>query len=357
MKKYLLLLAGALISYSSLAQTEVKKYQAGITEEGITYFLPQTQIRVVVYATKTHYIPGEFCDYAKRYLRLNDVPQNQYDKWTIEDIELYSYGVADKTKAYSIKLNTKTSAPLVTLTPDGRLISINKKVDHYDQDLPKSESSRVEQKKINGNDFKTEEILSAGSKSKMAELTANEIYNIRENRSLLTKGQADFMPKDGEQLNLMLNSLDKQEEGLLQLFKGETYTEKHTFTFDISPNQDVEKSPLFSFSKYLGMVDLDDPAGTTFYCSIKDLHSIPVAEVDGNNSKKEVKDLRYTIPGQANVKVFTEEQEYVSENIPLAQFGKIEHLGGDLFNKKYTTKITLSPETGGIVHVEADKPE
>lgn len=54
---------------------------------------------------------------------------------------------------------------------------------------------------------------------KMAELAANEIYDIRENRSLLAKGQADFMPKDGTQLKMMMEQLDKQEAGLLMLLK------------------------------------------------------------------------------------------------------------------------------------------
>ena len=357
MKRYLLLLAGALLSVSGFAQTDIREYQAGITEEGITYFLPHTQVRVIVHATKTHYHPGEFCEYAKRYLRLNNVPQSEYDKWDIENIELYSYGVADKNKAYTIKLNTKTSAPLVTLSPDGRLIAVNQRIDDYDQGLPTAEVIRIEKEKLNGNDFKTEEILAAGSKTKMAELTANEIYNIRENRSLLTKGQADFMPKDGEQLRIMLNSLDQQEEGLLQLFKGETTVEKHTLTFDINPTKDINKAVLFSFSKYLGVVDKDDPAGLPFYFSIKDNNTLPTPASNSAKPKKEVKDLRYVIPGQVEVKVFTDEQNYASEIIPMAQFGRVEHLGGELFNKKYTTRITLSPETGSLVHVEADQPE
>ena len=357
MKRYLRLFIGAIVSISNFAQTQVQKYNPGITEEGITYFLPTTQVRVVVHATKTHHIPGEFCEYAKRFLRMDNVPLNDFDEWNIDNIELYSFGVADKTKAYSIKLNTKTSAPLVTLSPDGRLISINKKLDDYEAGIPDPEVVRIEKEKLNANDFKTEEILAAGSKSKMAELTANEIYNIRENRSLLSKGQADFMPKDGEQLRLMLNRLDVQEEGLLQLFKGETTVEKHTIAFDINPTQDVNQAVLFSFSKYLGIVDKDDPAGIPFYFSIKDTHSLPTSNIIEEKPKKEIKDLRYVIPSRVNVKIFTDKEEYASEAIPMAQFGRVEHLGGELFNKKYTTRITLSPETGGILHVEAEKPE
>lgn len=130
--------------------------------------------------------------------------------------------------------------------------------------MPTTKVIKSDKKTLNGADFKTEEILSAGSTSKMAELTANEIYDIRENRALLTKGQADFMPKDGEQLRLMLANLDQQEEGLLQLFRGTDVKETHILAFDITPTQDVEKLPLFNFSKYLGVVDADDPAGTPY---------------------------------------------------------------------------------------------
>lgn len=186
---------------------------------------------------------------------------------------------------------------------------------------------------IKGEDFKTAEILSAGSVAKMAELTANEIYDIRENRGLLTKGQADFMPKDGEQLKLMLNNLDTQEEGLLQLFRGSTTTETHVLAFDIAPTNDVEKMVLFNFSKYLGVVDADDPAGSPVFLSIKDLKTLPAATAAADK-KKETEDLRYTVPGRAEVKVFNNDKCFVDQTFPMAQFGRVERLGGELFNKR-----------------------
>ena len=66
------------------------------------------------------------------------------------------------------------------------------------------------QKKVNPKDFLTEEILMASSTAKMAELVAKEIYNIRESKNALVRGQADNMPKDGAQLKLMLDNLEEQ---------------------------------------------------------------------------------------------------------------------------------------------------
>ena len=38
----------------------------------------------------------------------------------------------------------------------------------------------------------------------------------------------------------------------------------------------------------------------------------------------------------------------------MAQFGRVEHLGGDLFNKKSTTRVYLSPSTGAITKIEGE---
>lgn len=361
MKRLFLLTVCSLLGlHTTFAQTEVTNYQPGFTNDGITYFLPTTGIRVVITTKKTHYTPGEFSEYAERYLRLKDVPLTAYDEWSITDVKLCPFGLADKGKAYSIKFKQKTSAPLVTLSTDGRLLAVNAKVNNNAETLPTASVIPSNDKIINGADFKTEEILSAGSTAKMAELTANEIYDIRESRGLLAKGQADFMPKDGEQLKLMLSNLDMQEEGLLQLFCGTKMSETHIFTFDVMPTSELNKQFVFNFSRYLGMIDADDPAGTVYYISVQDLKTLPeiTNQEQPSKSKKDVDDLRYIVPGRAKVTIATEDgKECASQSIPMAQFGRVEHLGGELFNKKSTTHVLLSPLTGGISKIEAEKPE
>lgn len=357
--KKILFTAGLLVFSAHLtAQTSVTEYKPGLTESGITYFLPQTRLHVTITAQRTTYHPGEFCQYAERFLRINDVEKTERDEWELISVEVTPYGVADKTKAYTIQLKPKTSAPFVGLASDGRLLSIN-------ADIPKlkalSAPSVYKEKGtlLNPEEYKTEEIITAGSTLKMAELTANEIYDIRENRSLLSKGQADFMPKDGEQLKLMLKTLDTQEEALLQLFKGTSSRETHVFTLDLFPEQELQRHVLFRFSKHLGLVDRDNMAGEPVYITLKDLKSLPAEVVveEKKGKKKEVLDVRYTLPGTAYVKIFTPERELLSLNLQLAQFGRVEHLGGELFNKKYTTHIIFSPETGGIVKLDAEQPE
>lgn len=355
MKKLFLTLF-ALLSVSAGAQTEVSTYTPGLTAEGITYFLPTTRLHITVTATRKSYVPGEFSLYAERFLRLKKVPQSAYDEWTLDAVTVTPYGVADKNNAYTIKFKQKTAAPLVGLATDGRLLSVNAEA-APEEALSVPYVQRDTVRRPNPEDFKTEEILSAGNMVKMAELTANEIYDIRENRSLLTKGQADFMPADGEQLKLMLASLAVQEDALLQLFRGTQTVEKHVFTLDYYPQKNVDKEILFRFSKYLGMVDADNLAGEPVYITVKDMQTLPEeAAVEARSSKKQANDLCYIVPSTVQVSLFNSKSILASEKVPMAQFGRVEHLGGDLFNKRYTTHVLLSPSTGGIVKIDMAQP-
>ncbi len=348
------------LSLSLSAQTSGSDYRPGVTEEGIAYFLPSTRLHITVTAERTSHTPGEYHRYAERYLRLKDVTTTPYDEWELTSVSVVPYGVADKTKVYTVKLNPKTSAPLVGLAPDGRLLSINATAPRISA-LSSPSVTKHEAKMLHPEDYKTEEILSAGSTAKMAELTAGEIYDIRENRGLLAKGQADFMPNDGEQLKLMLENLDKQEEALLSLFRGTSSKETHVFTFDYAPEKETEREILFRFSKHFGVVENDDLAGEPVYISIRDLKTLPEEVIDEKTAKKkakkEIEDVRYMLPGQVAVNVFTNTRQLVNATYPMAQFGRVEHLGGELFNKTFITHITFSPETGSITKIDAEQPE
>lgn len=335
------------------AQTEVTSYSPGLTAEGITYYLPRTELRVRVTATCVKYTPGDFRVYAERYLRLNNIPKDASTTWKIDDVKVYAEGVPDDSKIFSVKLNPKTSAPLVGLTKSGVLLSINAQAQAAAV-VPEMPKPVVVDDRLNSRDYMTQEILAAGSVAKQAELTAAEIYDIRDSRSALAKGEADNMPKDGEQLKLMINSLDTQEKALLQLFKGTQTTETRTYEFTYSPQEDAE-TVLFRFSKKLGPVDADDLAGEPVYISIKDKHTVP-APVEVEKKKKEVLDVRYNVPSDVEVKIFDSDKVLYSETYPMGQFGNVEHLGAELFNKKMDTRVYLNAVTGGIEKLELPDP-
>ena len=50
-------------------------------------------------------------------------------------------------------------------------------------------------------------------------------------------------------------------------------------------------------------------------------------------------------------------QTLAKGTFPMAQYGRVEHLGGELFNKKFTTHVWISPLTGGVEKIDAVRPE
>lgn len=338
--------------HHALAQTEVEPFVPGSTLEGIAYFLPRTAFRVTVIAEKTVTRPGDFYKYADRYLRLQNVPTEESTQWSLKSITLEPFGKPDKNKAYSIKLRSKTTAPLVGLSRDGILLSINCDAEETTlPDLPKPEKGPAPE---NARTYMTQEILAAGSTAKMAELCAQEIYDIRDSKNALVRGEADNTPKDGEQLKLMLDQLDKQASVLESLFNGTKQTDTEVFSFFYDPQQETDRDVLFRFSQKLGVVDADNLAGEPVTVSVKVMENIPATVLSEETAKKRAKmtqGVYYNIPARTKISVACQGREYVGMETPMGQFGIVEVLSNTLFDKKTTTQVTFFQATGGTKDV------
>lgn len=349
MKTKILLCSLAMCSLSASAQTEVTPYIPGATIEGVTYYLPSTAIRVTVVAEKQVYTPGDFCRYADMYLRLKNVPQTPSTQWKIKSVTMDTYGVPDPQKVYNIPLKKRTVAPLVGLSSDGILLSIN--TEGTEEVLPDIPKATPATRLPNPRDFMNQEILSAGSNAKTAELIAEEIYDIRESRNALIRGEADNTPKDGVQLKLMLDQLNLQEEALAQMFKGTTATSTEVFTLNLTPTTNLDKMILFRFSEKLGVVNNDDLAGAPVYLTLKDMQTIPEPVKDEKADKKKSKmeeGVYYNVPSRVMVKIYTPDQVFCQGEFPMGQFGHTEILSNILFDKKTTTQVTFYQTTGAI---------
>ena len=340
------------LSLTATAQTEVEPFVPGSTLEGVTYYLPRTAFRVTIIAEKTTTRPGDFYKYADRYLRLKDVPTEESVQWSLKSITLEPYGKPDPNKAYSIKIKSKTVAPLVGLSRDGILLSINCDAEEsFLPDLPKPERGPAPE---NPRSYMTQEILAAGSSAKMAELCAQEIYDIRDSKNALIRGEADNTPKDGAQLKLMLDQLDKQASVLESLFSGTSQTDTEVFSLFYDPQQETDRDVIFRFSKKLGVLDSDNLAGEPVTASIKLLETIPTTVPSEEAAKKRAKMERgvyYNIPVRTKINITYGGQEYVNMETPMAQFGIVEILSNTLFDKKTTTQVTFFQTTGGTKDV------
>ena len=358
-KKRLLVSAALFTIHYSLftitAQTVTTSYQPGITSEGAIYFLPKTAIRITVQIEKTTYTPGDFCKYADRYLRLKDVSAEPSVSYRITGIRQEAISTADTNKRFAVKFDPKTVAANIALSDDGVLLAINAAPKPVPLQEPFKPAPRPEP--INPRQYMSEEILAAGSTAKMAELTAQDIYEIRESRNLLVRGQADNMPKDGAQLNLMLNQLDQQDRSLTSLFAGTIQKDTLEKTMTIVPNKESKQSLLFRFSKKLGLVDDDDLAGVPYYIMITDLHAIPMADPDEKKKQKQEEGVYVNVPGKMKTSIYNADGVIVTNEFPAAQFGNVELLSGALFNKRYTTRLWLNPVTGAIDRLEAEQPK
>ena len=342
------------------AQTEIAEFRPGVTLDGVNYFLPKTVFEVVLVAEKAVTTPGEFAAYSDRYLRQPNVPTVESTTWTLKSITLLPYGVPDHAKAYNIKVKSKTTAPLVSLTDNGLLLSINTEAEAEPApELPKAVPAP---KAVNGRDHMTHDILAAGSTAKMAQLTAEEIYEIRDSRNALIRGEADNTPKDGAQLKLMLDNLDQQLFALESLFKGQTLTSTEVLTFDFEPEalQDsteaenpaaAQRQLLCRFSRRLGLVAPDDLSGEPIWITITPTGNLPQRSSDPDTDKKKQKmeqGVWVNVPAMAKVTIATAQQNLLTADVPICQLGTTEVLSDALFNKHTETRVTIHQQTGNV---------
>lgn len=354
MRKEIIALA-LFTGFSAAVQAEdVTPYTPG-EGEGIAYFLPKTALEFNIVATKVKYTPGDFCQYANRYLRINNVTSEPSEYWEIKSIDMVATGVPDSTKAYTIKLSDKAVTSNIELTENGIVKAINTVAPEEEYPEYKLEKSpETENPRI----YMTEEILSSGSTAKMAELTAKEIYNIRESKNLILRGQADAMPKDGASLKLIIENLDKQEKALASMFTGNVKKEDKLFKFIVTPEGDIDNEVVLRFSKKLGVLQPDNLAGEPVYLCVENVSPVSAmaTEGEGNDKKKKrVKGVLYNIPGKANISVTYKGKKLMESNfMPIAQFGSMEVLVDDLFNRKVNTRVIFNTVTGGILKIDKD---
>lgn len=345
------------------AQTEVT---AGVTfgkKFGVTYVLPQTEIVIEADATRQHYEPGQFSQYAERYLRLSGVKQEAETTWTLDNVQVNTIGVPDKDNIYFVEMKDRTTAPLMELTADGIVRSINLPyVGDKKTDQPKVQ--QAPEADLDPRSFLTEEILMANSTAKMAELVAREIYSIRESKNALLRGEADNLPKDGAQLQIMLDNLNKQEKAMTQMFEGKVTTDIQHFSVRVTP-EEMNNHVVFRFSKKLGFVQADDLAGEPVQLTIVNKHVIPEqpTEPDGkgtktlvnlltNGNKSALGGVAYNVPGKADVKLTFNHKDIINSEMSFTQFGTQEYLSNQLFNKNTVTKVQFDVVTGALLKIE-----
>lgn len=347
----------AIFSVPCMAQVEVNAFSSGMAE-GVTYSLPDTRFDIMVDAQCVKRIPGEFCRYAERFLRINDAITAESTEWELSGVTLKSFGVPNKEKTYTVKLGNSVASN-IHLNDDGVIEAINCEAVN-DEDESKKEEARNAKKSVDPRKYFTEEILQTTSTAKMAELVAKEIYAIRESKLAITRGLAENMPKDGVSMQLVLDELNLQERTLTELFTGRVDTLNHKYCIKFTPmaEGDTTRAVLFRFSRKLGILENDNLAGAPVYYDFANLNkmSLPTEETD-KKKKKEKKEIKkegicYNVPGRAYIKIYTPGEVLFEDECPVAQFGTVEVLARNLFTKNAQTKVLFDKATGAVISVD-----
>ena len=350
MMKNLIIASLLLMPFAQSASAQKVK----VATEGTGYYLPRTELRFTVKIEKTSYTPGEFAVYAEKYMKLKNVKTEPSVVYRMLGVNVHSEGERDTSKFYMLPANSKNNIRSVRLDENGVLLAINAEPRQIESPAPFKAVPKPAP--LDPHEFMNEDILTAGSVAKMAELCALEIYDIRDSKSMLSKGQADFMPKDGEQLRLMLANLDTNENALMQLFAGTTVRDTMETVITFVPSKVTEKQLLFRFSKLMGITDADDLGGNPYYISVEDKHIMPSIQ-EGLLSKKKAKDnagLYVNMPGKIKVTLFNGEKQWIAYELYAAQFGKAVALDEGLFDKSLFTSVVLNPVTGNMETIDIE---
>lgn len=332
----------------------VVSFQVKAQEEGVAYCLPKTAAKFTLRIEKTTYTPGDFAEYASRFLRIKAETEKSVD-YRIVGCKMDVYAEPDTARRFVLKVGDKRGISNVALDDKGILLAVN------DQPMPASVAaapfvSAPKPQRVNPRDYLSQEILAAGSNMKMAELTAQDIYDIRDSRNQLSRGQADYMPKDGEQLKLMLQKLDVQEAAMLQLFTGTVDRDTTEVTINYMPIRETSRQLLFRFSQKRGLVDIDDLGGNPYYISVEDEHSVPPPPPVDPKKKKEKEPVMFSCtPGRIRLSLFEGTKSWQSYEMYAAQFGQLNPIDEDLINKKVKTMVVLNPYTGGLEKIKTEQ--
>ena len=317
-----------------------------------TYHLPKTAMKLTVTYEKKSYTPGELAAYARRFLKKNDVSLEKATSYRILDVDVTLDAVPDTSRTYTAHIDQKHNIQKLEMSENNILLAIN--AEPKPIAVPKRFGPARKPATLDPYKYLNQDILAVGSKMKMAELCAQEIYDIRDSKNELNRGQAEYMPKDGEQLRLMLENLNTQEAAINQMFEGVTITDTVQADIVFVPEKEVQQQVLFRFSEDYGLVDSDDYSGAPYYINIEDLHTKPESITEpGKKAPKDETGIWIVLPGKIRATISTAEATIKTMEFSAAQFGDVENLNEPLFTKKFLTSLILHPFNGGIDKIES----
>ncbi len=337
-----------LLPFALFAQTDVQQVSstAFTDAQGFVYKLPKTKLLIEVQAECNVNRAGTFHLFAERYLGVKDAITEDSETWTLKSVSVKAQGIPDNDKTYKIMTDNANSIMVVQLTQDGIIAAVNQKKLAEEKPVEIINTATPALNLEFNMSALGQDALLAGSTAKMAETASRQIYSIRENRTDILTGESDNMPT-GDAMKVLLAEMDKSERDLRELFVGKTATQNITKTFEFIPEDDVKNEVFFRFSGTKGFTDKDDLSGAPVYLNLKAERKI--MEV-GKASKKK-NGIFYTIPGEAQVDITFGGKTFYKDEFQIGQFGVVQSLAPNLFNKNADNKLVFDTKTGAVTQM------
>lgn len=358
--KHILMLAAASAALPAPAQQTRVLSADKANEYGIVYSLPVTGVQVEVSTRTVHAVPGPYRQYAPRLLGNADALSAETYRAEVTEVKTVPVAQPGPDK-YVMQLKAGATAT-VTVSSTGMLLGINSG-ELKDAAAPVSDLKAENAPEPDINEYLQyvdSEYLSSLSSAKRAEMLARTIMEIRESRLALTRGTAETMPADGRQMELMLQSLERQEQALTRAFTGYTYTAAQTRTFLLTPDStwlasDGARRTVCRVSPSGGVTDADDLSGEPLYLDFA-LTQRPELPLDAKGEPKPwPKDgVAYTLPSTASLSFSWRGSTVLQTQMELGQLGERFALDPRIFTDKRAPYTALfSPLTGALVSLEA----
>lgn len=336
------------------AQTSQRLSAGKASEYGLVYSLPITTVDIWLEASLTEEKPGEFNNYARRYLGASDAISQTKNTTELTRVIITPRAVADPNEQWLAQFKAG-STPYMMISADNIPLSINTEDVAAIAEPEILESTEWTETALDGpaaSQAVTADMSRSSSTSKRAELAAQRIFELREMRSDILSGQADNMPSDGAAMQLVLDNLSAQESALTAMFIGtrrtRTVVKKVSFTPD---SLDTTGRIIARLSAIDGLITADNLAGAPIVLDFKVLERGELPRTEKGEIKSFPKGgVAYRIPGRGKVNVSYKGAIIGSSELGVAQLGVVFGLDPGLFtHKKEPSMVVFDPNTGGIL--------
>jgi len=356
----LIILAIALMSpvFGQGRRTEVT---VTASNEGITYALPRTGVRLQVTVLKETFEAGPYAQYAEQLLGISGAKTRNSVKWSIKDVAIETFAEPDPDHVYKAMGN---AAFLLSLTNSGILAGINTRnavsgettVITNNLNLNQTSEDAFQFLNFNetpvytrGDSTNNFRPVRVSIEQKAAEAVAR-IFDSRLARFEMVAGLLDEFHPDGIAYKESLNELEKIEANYLSLFIGRTTFKEEVFNFDYMPGASSERGDvIFRISDENGVVPASDLSGRPVMLKIdpeKNLSGKYVGLAKSDNPLAGTSGVFYRMPGMAVINVIYELKTLATARITMAQFGEVAPVPEELLSGDY--ELLFHTETGAI---------